>query len=112
MNDAIKMNHITIKISKTVDSMKEEIITFIQSLVQTPSLPEEEKAGFEEILKKYVPKLYYLPYNENIGLDSIYTHDTAKITKRGAILLSMGKETRENEPPATKDYYSIIRDII
>ncbi|MHA2247172.1 MAG: ArgE/DapE family deacylase [Candidatus Hodarchaeales archaeon] len=38
------MNPIAIKISETVDSMKEEIITFIQSLVRTPSLPGEEKA--------------------------------------------------------------------
>lgn len=64
----------------------------------------EEYSVFEEILKEHVPKINYLPCNENSGLDSIYTHDPVKITKSGAILLSMGKEIRENESQAIKDY--------
>ncbi|MHA2247173.1 MAG: dimethylarginine dimethylaminohydrolase family protein [Candidatus Hodarchaeales archaeon] len=64
----------------------------------------EEYSVFEEILKEHVPKINYLPYNENIGLDSIYTHDPVKIMKSGAIILSMGKESREKESQAMKDY--------
>ena len=65
----------------------------------------EEACKIEiEILKEHVPKINYLPYNKNTGLDSIYTHDPVKITKSGAILLSMEKESRENESQAIKDY--------
>lgn len=55
----------------------------------------EEYQQFEKILRKFVPKIDYLPYyNETIGLDSIYTHDTVKITKKGAVMLKMGKDLR------------------
>ncbi len=45
-----------------------------------------------------------MPYTPAVGLDSIFTHDPVKITKKGAILLNMGKPTRMNEPQAIQDY--------
>jgi len=65
----------------------------------------EEYQQFEKILRNFVPKIDYLPYyNETVGLDSIYTHDTVKITKKGAVMLKMGKDLRRNEPIAVKTY--------
>ncbi|MFW9996609.1 MAG: dimethylarginine dimethylaminohydrolase family protein [Candidatus Odinarchaeota archaeon] len=63
----------------------------------------EEYRIFEEILKQHVPVVNYLPRDSNVGIDSIYTHDSVKITKNGAILLNMGKESRKNEPLAVKE---------
>ena len=57
-----------------------------------------EFAHFEQILKQYVAKIYYLPCHEKAGPDSIYTHDPVKITRRGAILMNMGKPLRAAEP--------------
>ncbi|MHA2293313.1 MAG: dimethylarginine dimethylaminohydrolase family protein [Candidatus Hodarchaeales archaeon] len=73
------------------------------------SCPSFEKAlsefsSFEEILKNYVQNIYYLPYSTDVGLDSIYTHDPVKMTKKGAIILNMGKESRRNEPKVTKNF--------
>ncbi|MFX0014424.1 MAG: dimethylarginine dimethylaminohydrolase family protein [Candidatus Hermodarchaeota archaeon] len=67
------------------------------------SCPSYEKAlkeyeAFEGILKEFVPVINYLPYDPEVGLDSIFTHDPVKITKKGAILLNMGKRGRMNEP--------------
>jgi len=62
----------------------------------------EEFEIFEGILKQNIPEIYYLPFDENAGLDSIYTHDTVKITKKGAIYFPMGKELRRGEPAATR----------
>lgn len=59
---------------------------------------------FEELIKRHVPNVFYLPFDENTGLDSIYTHDTFKVTKKGAIYFPMGKELRRGEPDATEAY--------
>ena len=65
--------------------------------------PDYDKAvlefgHFEQVLKRHVAKIYYLPRHEKTGLDSIYTHDPVKITRRGAILMNMGKPLRAAEP--------------
>ena len=57
-----------------------------------------EFAHFEQVLERHVAKIHYLPRHEKAGLDSIYTHDPVKITRRGAILMSMGKPLRAAEP--------------
>ncbi len=65
--------------------------------------PDYEKAlsdfaQFEQVLKQNVAQIHYLPRHERAGLDSIYTHDPVKITRWGAILMSMGKTLRTAEP--------------
>ncbi len=64
----------------------------------------DEYKTFEGLIKEHVKDIYYLPKNTYAGLDSIYTHDTLKITHRGAIYFPMGKELRTGEPDATRSY--------
>lgn len=64
----------------------------------------EEYAVFENIIKENVENVYYLPQDDRTGLDSIYTHDPLKITKKGAIYFPMGKELRSREYLATQQY--------
>jgi len=64
----------------------------------------EEFEYFVELLKKEVSNIYYLPQDNNTGLDSIYTHDPALITKKGAVLCNMGKEQRQWEPSLMGKY--------
>ncbi len=68
----------------------------------------DEYDKFEAIIKKLVPDVKYLPKDEAAGLDSIYTHDSVKFTKKGAIILNMGKKARKNEPKAIKKYLQSI----
>lgn len=68
----------------------------------------EEYKTFESIIKKNVANVYYLPFKEEAGMDSIYAHDTVKITKKGAIYFPMGKQLRRGEPPATQVYLESI----
>lgn len=64
----------------------------------------EEYEFFVELLERHVPEVDYLPKNDQTGLDSIYTHDPVIITRKGAILLNMGKRQRQQEPAAVRDY--------
>ena len=59
---------------------------------------------FESVLKQYIPEIYYLPRHAKCGLDSIYTHDPLKITRKGAILMNMGKDLRSDEPAALQQW--------
>lgn len=68
----------------------------------------EEYAVFEQIIKDNVENVYYLPQDDRTGLDSIYTHDPLKITKKGAIYFPMGKELRSREYLATRSYLESI----
>ncbi|MCL1896608.1 MAG: arginine deiminase family protein [Clostridiales bacterium] len=75
--------------------------------------PDIEKAflefeAFEAILKKNVPEIHYLPFDEQAGMDSIYTHDTVKVTEKGAIYFPMGKALRRGEPAATRAFLESI----
>lgn len=77
------------------------------------SCPDYEKCvkeydEFEKIIKKLVPQVKYMPIDEEAGLDSIYSHDSVKFTKKGAIILNMGKKVRKNEPKAMKAYLQSI----
>lgn len=68
----------------------------------------EEYAVFEQILRDHVENVYTLPFAEGAGMDSIYAHDTVKITKKGAIYFPMGKALRQGEPSATQAYLESI----
>lgn len=64
----------------------------------------EEYEVFEKIIKDNVENVYYLPQDDRTGLDSIYTHDPLKITKKGAIYFPMGKALRSREYMATREF--------
>ncbi len=66
----------------------------------------EEYENFVDLLKKEVSEIHYLPRSEKVGLDSIYARDALLVTKKGAILCSMGKELRRGEPEAAGDFLS------
>jgi N-dimethylarginine dimethylaminohydrolase len=63
-----------------------------------------EYEAFEKIIKNHAVEVHYLPKRDEVGLDSIYTHDAVKITKKGAVLMSMGKAQRKHEPKVMKDF--------
>jgi N-dimethylarginine dimethylaminohydrolase len=67
-----------------------------------------EYERFVDLLKQHQPEIEFLPQNEATGLDSIYVHDPALITNRGAILCNMGKAQRRGEPAAMGDFFSKI----
>ena len=66
------------------------------------SLKEYEK--FLDILEEEGIEVYKLPQDDRTGLDSIYSHDSLKVTKKGAIYFNLGKELRRGEGQATEDY--------
>lgn len=68
----------------------------------------EEYEVFENILKENVENVWYLPKDEITNLDSIYAHDSLKITKKGAIYFNMTKDVRKNESKAAEDYLKSI----
>lgn len=59
---------------------------------------------FESILKSNVKNIYYLPKDSEVGIDSVYAHDTLKVTDKGVIYFQMGKELRRKEPEASRRY--------
>ncbi|MEW6410981.1 MAG: arginine deiminase family protein [Candidatus Zixiibacteriota bacterium] len=68
----------------------------------------EEYEAFIELLRRQVEEFHFLPQDDRTGLDSIYLHDPVVITKRGAILCSMGKKQRGGEPGACEKFLSQI----
>lgn len=68
----------------------------------------EEYEVFEKIIRDNVKNVYYLPQDDRAGLDSIYAHDSLKVTKKGAIYFNMGKPTRRGESEAAEKYLSSI----
>ena len=64
----------------------------------------KEYEVFEKYITDNVENVYYLPQDDRTGLDSIYTHDPLKITKKGAIYFPMGKVLRGREWEATKEF--------
>jgi len=75
--------------------------------------PDYEKAvkeyeSFEKIITDNVENVFHLPRDERAGLDSIYTHDPLKVTSKGAIYFSMGKELRSKEYLVTEGYLNNI----
>jgi arginine deiminase len=78
-----------------------------------PSVPDYKKVlneynQFAAIVEQLVPEIHYLPEDNSVGLDSIYTHDPVIITRKGAILCNMGKKEREPEPQAVSKYLQSI----
>ena len=57
---------------------------------------------FEKVIRDHVENVHYLPQDSGTGLDSIYAHDTCKITSKGAIMFNVGKELRKGETKATR----------
>ncbi len=64
----------------------------------------KEYDAFEQIIRDHVPNVYYLPQDARGGLDSIYTHDPLKITRKGAVYFPMGKALRSKESLATEEF--------
>lgn len=77
-----------------------EEFNYISAPDYANALREYEK--FENILRENIPHVHYLPANNHTGLDSIYAHDTCKITSKGAILFNVGKVLRRGETQATR----------
>lgn len=65
---------------------------------------QEEYRKFEKIIRSNVQNVFYLPQDDQTGLDSIYTHDPLKVTAKGAIYFPMGKQLRGTEYRATRTY--------
>jgi len=68
----------------------------------------DEYAQFKAIIEEQVKEVHYLPEDDSVGLDSIYTHDPVIITRKGAILCTMGKKERLPEPQAIGKYLESI----
>ena len=68
----------------------------------------DEYKVFEKYITENVENVYYLPEDDRTGLDSIYAHDSLKVTKKGAIYFPMGKELRSKEHLATQAYLESI----
>lgn len=64
----------------------------------------QEYAVFEKIVREHVEHVHFLPQDDRTGLDSIYAHDSLKVTSRGAIYFPMGKALRSQECLATEAY--------
>ena len=67
--------------------------------------PEINKAlieyeAFEQVFKDNGTKIFYLPQDASVNMDSIYCRDAAIATSKGMIICNMGKEGRKNEPLA------------
>jgi N-dimethylarginine dimethylaminohydrolase len=67
-----------------------------------------EYEKFIELLKTTAEEIYFLPQDKRTTLDSIYVHDPVLITDKGAILCSMGKDTRRGEPSAVGSFLNDI----
>lgn len=69
--------------------------------------PDFEKAkkeyqAFEDILLGTGVKIYKLPADETLNMDSLYCRDAAIATNAGMILCNMGKVARQKEPDAER----------
>lgn len=60
----------------------------------------DEYDRWVDLLKGFNIELHFLPKQEGVGLDSLYTRDASIVCKKGIILCNMGKAERRNEPRA------------
>ena len=67
---------------------------------------QREYEHFVELIKPHVDAIEFLPQQDDTGLDSIYVHDPALVTSRGAILCNMGKAERHGEPAAMGEFFA------
>lgn len=58
----------------------------------------DEYDRFVSLLKRFDMDIEFLPEDQSVGLDSIYTRDASMVCNKGVILCSMGKAERRNEP--------------
>ena len=56
------------------------------------------------LIESFGTEILMLPTNRKTNLDSLYTHDPGISTSKGIIICSMGKEARESEPKALKEF--------
>ncbi|MCH7945385.1 MAG: hypothetical protein IIC73_05140, partial [Armatimonadetes bacterium] len=55
---------------------------------------------FVALLSGFGIETHFLPQDQTVGLDSLYTRDASIICDKGAILCNMGKAARRTEPAA------------
>lgn len=65
----------------------------------------DEYDRFIALLKGFDIDLHFLPEDENVPLDSIYTRDASIICNKGVILCNMGKAGRRTEPAAQEAFF-------
>jgi len=65
----------------------------------------KEYADFEMILQNQGIELKYLPFQEELSIDSIYCRDASIATDFGMIICNMGKADRNLEPAAQRAYF-------
>ena len=65
----------------------------------------KEYLFFENCLKEARIEVHHFPYEEQVGIDSMYCRDAAIATNFGMILCNMGKTGRIHEPNAQKQAY-------
>ena len=64
----------------------------------TAAIPEYER--FLALLEAAGVEMLRLPFDDTVGLDSLYARDASIVCNRGIILCSMGKPQRRTEPAA------------
>lgn len=103
-----------IMIKRPIDAYKnQDFINENYEACKYYGIPDMEKCikeyeVFEKILKDNIENVWYLPKDEITNLDSIYAHDSLKITKKGAIYFNMTKDVRKNEAKAAEEYLKSI----
>ncbi len=65
----------------------------------------QEYDSFESILKMQGAKIFYLPQDASVNMDSVYCRDATIATDKGMIICNMGKAARANEPLAHKKVF-------
>ncbi|UCE62111.1 MAG: hypothetical protein JSU63_10455 [Phycisphaerales bacterium] len=60
----------------------------------------EEYDRFVALLERFDIQIDYLPEDEDVSLDSLYTRDASIACSKGMILCNMGKAARQTEPAA------------
>ncbi|MEZ4971834.1 MAG: arginine deiminase family protein [Cyclobacteriaceae bacterium] len=68
-------------------------------------IANQEYESFEDVLKKNGARIFHLPQNTNVNMDSIYCRDASIATDFGMIICNMGKVGRRNEPAAERSAY-------
>jgi N-dimethylarginine dimethylaminohydrolase len=58
----------------------------------------EEYDRFVALLEGFDIDIHFLPMDEGVGLDSLYTRDVSVLCNKGVILCNMGKAERSSEP--------------
>jgi N-dimethylarginine dimethylaminohydrolase len=65
----------------------------------------EDHRRFVALVQAAGAEILYLPADNRTGLDSLYAHDPALVTDRGAIIFQTGKTARRGEGPAFADAF-------